>query len=157
VGTSPSTTATPGHPYLKGGDSVAPRTGALDFFSFFFFFLSCTPAFLWPIKGKAWHPAGGGGFFLGTPLEGSDFQPTKGTSTPLHVHQRPGRSSLSRLFVTPVANQSASNTSNLPLDVGIFSLNQYTFSFPLCIPSEPKRAIIKIYLPVIPNTDRKIQ
>jgi hypothetical protein len=37
--------------------------------------------------------------------------------------------SLSRLFVTPTTNTSASNTSSLELDVGTFCLNQYT---PLC-------------------------
>jgi hypothetical protein len=67
----------------------------------------------------------------------------KGTSTPLHDHQRPRKSSLSRPFITPAIDQSASNTSGSPLDVGIFSPNQYTFLCPLCTPSEPKCATIE--------------
>jgi hypothetical protein len=79
------------------------------------------------------------------PLPRILFQPTEGTSTPLHFHQRPRSSSLSRLFVTPTIDPSASNTSNLPLDVGTFNPNQYISSCTLYTPSEPKHAIIEIY------------
>jgi hypothetical protein len=90
--------------------------------------------FLWFIKDKARHPIGR--IF---------FRPTKGTSTPLHFHQRPRSSSLFRPFVTPTTDPSASNMSSSPLDVGTFSPNQYTTLCPLCTPSESKHAIIEIY------------
>jgi hypothetical protein len=41
--------------------------------------------------------------------------------------QRPGNQPLSRPFVTPTINSSASNTSHSPLDVGTFRPKQYTF------------------------------
>jgi hypothetical protein len=67
------------------------------------------------------------------------------TSTPVHPHQRLGSSSLSRLFITPTTNSSASNTNSSPLDIGTFRPNQYTSSCPLCTPSESRRIIHKFY------------
>jgi hypothetical protein len=59
--------------------------------------------------------------------------------------QRLGSSSLSRPFVTPTANSSASNTNSSPLDVGTFHPNQYTSSCPLGTPSKLRHAIHKIH------------
>jgi hypothetical protein len=137
---------------LKEEDGVAPRTSSHRFFSFFFSSLSLLylGSFPWPIKGKNGHPARGQFFRTLKPPDPGDLgvsflQLTNDTSTPLHFHQRPGSSSLSRPFITPTIDLSASNTSSSPLDVGTFSLNKYTSSCSLCTPSKPKHTIIEIY------------
>jgi hypothetical protein len=123
--------------------SIAPGLSPLFYtfsFSSFSLCLMYPRSFPWPIKGKAGRSIWGGFF-----NHSEAHHNPRRTSTPLHPRQRPGTSSLSRPFVTPTTNSSASNMNSSPLDVGTFRPNQYTSSSPLCTPFEPRYAIHKIY------------
>jgi hypothetical protein len=138
VETSPSSSTGP--TYKRG--KMAWPSGPLPLCLFISLSLSYVypRSFPWSIKGKAGHPTWGSFFD-----HSEAHHDLRGTSTLVHPHQRLGSSSLSRPFVIPTTNSSASNTNSLPLDVGTFRLNQYTSSCPLCTPSEPRRAILKFY------------
>jgi hypothetical protein len=75
------------------------------------------------------------------------------TSIPLHLHQRPETSSLSRQFVTPTTNFSAGSMSGLELDVGTFCPIQYTS---LCPPAHHPGQTRNINLPIGGSKRRQV-
>jgi hypothetical protein len=129
VKTSLSSSTRPAGPAYKRGNTARPR-GPLPLCLFISLSLSHVPEIL-PLvyKREGWVP----------------HLKRRRTSTPLHLHQRLGTSSLSRQFVSPTANFNAANTSDLEPDVGTLCPNQYTS---LCPPAHHPGQTRNINLPI---------